>query len=208
MCRYDDDEYAWFVDSEHADDVSDVDRRCEDCGRTIPAGEPHVRFVAIENEDSEFTDREYVFLAQDPAVWPTDASERSYQFVHKDLPYFKIADEEGDAYTALGFFVDEVADPDYVPKIEQHYSCSQCRLAADWLTKVCSQSVVLVTCEDLDSHADEYEPDQLGPHFLALNRLCSRQWAYRRSNRLVPPGVVARATARAVAHAERVGLHP
>lgn len=204
MCRYDDD-CAWWVDSEHTDDVSEVDRRCEDCGRVIPIGEPHVRFEAHESEESE--DRDYVFLAQDPAVWPENAVDR-YKFIRTSLPYFKIAEEESDAYEALGFFVDEEQDPDWEPQQQTHYSCSQCRLAADWLTKVCSQTVVLVTREDLDSHADEYEPDQLGPHFLALARLCSRQWTYRRSNQLVPPAVVGRATARAIAHAERVGLHP
>lgn len=206
MCRYDD-EFEWYVDSEHADNVSEKDERCEDCGRTIPAGETHVRFVAIENEDGEWSDREYVNLAQDPGLW-ADFPLGHHLYVDTELPYFKIDEEECAAYEALGFYVDEVADPDYVPKIEQHYSCSQCRLAADWLTKVCSQYVVLVTREDLESHADEYEPEQLGPHFLALTRLCSRQWTYRRSSRLVPPGVVERATARAVAHAERVGLHP
>lgn len=199
MCRYDDEDCEWYVESEHSDTVADVDRRCEDCGRAILAGEPHVRFVAVENPDSEFSDREYVFVAQQPI----DGFHHDFD---ADDPYVRIAEDDCDRYQALGYIVDEVADPDYQAKIDEHYSCAQCRLASDWLTKVCDQHVVLVTREDLAGHTDEYDAATLGPHFMALTSMCDRGWLYKRSLRPVPPAVVSRATRRAVAHAERAGL--
>lgn len=186
MCRYDDD-YEWWVDSEDPAVVSDVDARCEDCGRVIPAGEPHTVFTAARHDDD---DAPFVPIAFVPGS--------SRWFVAGNA-YVRLRDEAFDndeivaAFEALGFGIEEVSEFELTGRpSEYHVSCNHCRAGNIWLREVCDQDVVLVTVNDLEEHSYEYPPQQLGPDFGTLIALARQQWRSKLTGELIPVHVVER----------------
>jgi len=179
MCRVNDD-FDWIVEATNPEAVSETDEHCEDCGRKIPVGEPHTVFTAMVDE-VEREQSPLVFVAQHPKPGQTYFDE-SRPFIR--LPDFYEDPLTDNAFEALGFITDEVSEYDLVPHEPQyHISCNHCRAANIWLEKVCDQTTVLITVEDLASHWDDYTPEQLGASFRILYNLSRQQW--RSGTRLV-----------------------
>lgn len=202
MCRYDDD-FSWMVMSTDPAHVGDADVACEDCGRIIPAGEPHTFYVG-DASGGEEDDRPHVYVyfphaPHEPPYDDEDCEGKVWVIVPEDnLPEIE----------ALGIECGEIRHPGLRnDNISHHDQCAQCYEANHWLEKVCHQHNVLVTREDLREHADEYEPDTLGRHFLAMDRACGSGWKHRRG-RPMSPAVVRRLARHAVRHAQLVGMHP
>lgn len=197
MCRYDDD-YDWYVDAESLVTL-DVDQRCEDCGRMVPAGEEIVQFVASAAYDD---DANHVIVAQRKI----DDDHRWYR---PGAPHIVLPDDDeiSDAFAALGFIIDEVNEHELnPPDPEYHYSCQQCRAANLWLQEICGQHTVLVTVIDLEEHWHEYTPTDLGPDFGTLYRLSRQRWRTRDFDVTIPPHVIDRLARDAVAYANAHGL--
>lgn len=206
MCRYDDD-YDWYVDSTIADHVDATAAKCEDCGRTVPAGEPHTLYVARDEGEDE-ADGKYVWAAQDPVkARPYHYGNTSGHYIDESKPFLIITEDKSDVYEALGFIVsDDVENPAWEPKIHYHHQCAQCFIANAWLEDICNQTTVLVTATDISSHTAEYTSHQLGADFMRLDRWVRFAWAGSRGGAVVSPRIVELTTERAIAHAKVTGL--
>lgn len=195
MCRYDDD-FEWYVGGEWGDRVADVDRRCEDCGRVIPAGEVHTEIL----EDRSHDDEGLLFVAFNPA-------DAKFKYVRAGEPFIVISEDDIDVWEALGFQVDEDNHSWYFPPDPvYHYCCNHCRAADLWLREVCDQHVVFVTSMDLHEHRHEYTDEQLGPDFVTLDTLCSQQWRSKLTGELIPVPVIGRLARDAAEYALAGGL--
>lgn len=209
MCRYGDD-YDWYVDSE-AVVTLDHDERCEDCGRTVPAGEPIVNFLHAPDEYLR-EEAGTVFCAGRPEHLGADLKGQPRGYLNEGDPVIVLGrwDEEDDvlrydAFEALGFIVDELNAYDLEhPEPMSSYSCRHCRTANRWLEDVCRQDVVLVTCVDLDEHYYEYPAADLGPDFLTMWRLSTQKWRSKLTGQLIPVHVIERLARDAVTYAVRV----
>lgn len=198
MCRWDDGDYDWYVDSESTI-LADVDIYCEDCGRIVRAGERVVRFTASPPMDDE---RPYVFIVPVPPA----------RYYGDGNPWLAILPDDEvihDTFDALGFRIDEEHDPRMpVEQEPDHFSCVQCRAANYWLEQVCHQHHILVTVEDLIEHTHDYTSEQLGPDFMTLATLARQQWVTKGYGVLMSEQVVRRLARGAVQHAVVTGLHP
>lgn len=198
MCRYDDD-FDWYVESENAEAVSDVDLTCQDCSRVIPAGEQHTAFTATEVDDL----REYVFIAH----WPIPHGPDRRTWFFQGDPFVIIDEDDIEVWEALGFSIDEVPRDELYPKEpEYHISCNHCRAANIWLVEVCDQHVVMVTSIDIPEHRYEYTDEQLGTDFVTMETLCRQQWRSKLTGQLIPVSVIERLALNAAEHANAGGL--
>lgn len=208
MCRWDDGDYEWYVETE-SKVLADADTHCEDCGRMIAAGERMVRFTATRVEDDE---RPFVWVVfvPDPLVKWWVPGQRWHCIIDEanfDAP--AESDAAIAAFEALGFRVDEEPDPRMPANFEpDHYCCVQCRAANYWLEKVCDQSVVLVASGDIIDHTGDYTPAELGPDFMTLAALAKQRWVTKDYGVLMSEDVISGLARRAVRHAVATGLHP
>ena len=198
MCRYDDDDYSWYVESEEVWVELGKPCQCEDCCRTIEVGEFHWRYTGMPSEDSEWDERPMVFSVR----YRIKTADGRIKFG----PMIYLDDEDmADVFEALGFDTEEDRDDRVAIEPEYHRQCLQCYIANEWLKQVCHQHTVMVTREDLIQHTHEYDPITLGIHFMALAEAARHQWIDFYGH-LMEPKVVLDLTERAVRHAREKGL--
>lgn len=198
MCRYDDD-YAWMVESQDDTYIHPTDVRCEDCGRTVAAGEVLTHIVG-DSSGGDMDERDLVFAIRiDHPQWWADPD---------DGDVTVIREEDVERWERLGYKVDEIRDPfDDTSNVVHFYWCAQCQLANHWLKEVCDQSIIGTVGEDLHEHLSEYDEETLGRSFVTMERMCSRQWRTD-WGALAAPSLVKILAREAVEHAVTVGLHP
>ena len=196
MCRYDDGDYEWYVDSTNPLAVSEKDERCEDCGRRIATGETHTVFTAMPSE----SEGSYVFVAQ--------VRLEGQKYLDLRRPWTIVDDDRAEELEDLpGVLLDEIHEHELnPPDATHHVSCNQCRAANRWLMDVCDQHVVMVTVLDLDEHWHEYTPEQLGPDFATLYKLSRQGWRTRDFGNLIPVHVIERLAGTAVDYAIAAGI--
>lgn len=208
MCRWDDGDFEWYVETE-SKVLAETDTHCEDCGRTIAAGETMVRFTATRGEDD---DRPYVwvvFVPNPPVKWWVPG--QRWQCIIDEANFDTPAESAAAiaAFEALGFWVDEEHDPRLPEDFEpDHHCCVQCRAADYWLQKVCNQNVVLTAANDIIDHTGDYTADELGPDFMTLATLARQRWRTKDYGVLMSEDVISGLAQRAVRHAVATGLHP
>ncbi|MDH4147827.1 MAG: hypothetical protein OEY23_21935 [Acidimicrobiia bacterium] len=195
MCRVDED-WDWLVESENVA-VAIEPTTCEDCGRSIDAGEAYWDLVEVP---AQVSDADLVLIATSPAV----GAQPHYQIIRPIGPDDAADEAWWDAMEALGFIMDEDYDPRSEPEPGHRTWCAHCREANAWLEKVCHQHTYLVAAQDIIEHSYDYTAEQLGEDFVALAGLVKARW--RPDGQLADLDVVKAHTAAAIKHALAGGL--